>query len=221
MHLSLLFILSLFSLALASLGGADDIQEVLAVYGLITDNGPPYSLKPVFTNNVTLDIFAEPGVLIQGIAKAELLLTKNLPNGTITQNAITTLSISLSDDAGTATSVSYDTITYFGRGNLTGQTATLYVKFEDKLIQTNQTGNDGWRIYKRKEITFVCQLSSLLSDACVGFERRRVPQLTGRNLRASAETKTFFLLSCLSDDTKSTERPLILNALEEKTSGYN
>ena len=165
MHLSLLFILSLFSLALPSLGDRDDIEEILAKYGLIADNGPPYSISRVLTNDVILDLFTEPGVLIQGIAKAELLLTKNLPNGTITQNAITTLSISLSDGASTATSVSYDTVTYFGRGNLTGQTATLYVKFEDKLLHTNQTGDDGWRIYRRKEILFVCQHSSLLSDA--------------------------------------------------------
>lgn len=164
MHLSLLFILSVFSLALPSLGDRDDIEEVLADYGIIADNGPPYSLNRVFTNNVILDIHAEPGVLIRGLAQAELLLTKNLPNGTITFNAITTLSISLLDGASTATSLSYDTITYFGRGNLTGQTATLYVKYQDKLRRTNQTGNDGWRIYNRKEIFVVCQLSFFTPD---------------------------------------------------------
>ena len=153
-------------------------MEVTAQFAQLTDNGPPFSLKLVATDDITLDLFALPGVLIQGIAKAELLLTNNLSNGTITFNEITTQSISLSDDANAATSVSYSTITYFGRGNLTGQTGTLYVKYQDTLIKIGQPENGGWRIDKRKVILVVCQLSSLLSDICVGSERRRVHQLT-------------------------------------------
>lgn len=162
MHLSLLLILSLFSLAHQSFGSPADvlyIQKCLSDYTLIANSGslsgvPDFSpFNKIFTNNVTFDV-GPPYGFIRGLANVEALFKNNLPPGTVTQTAVTTQSISLSDfddqgSASEATALSYYIDTYFGQGNLTGQIFTLYYRYEDTLVKTNLQGNGGWRITTR------------------------------------------------------------------------
>lgn len=177
MHLPLLLLLSLFSLTLLSCGSPTDvlnIQKTFSDFGLISDSGsfsgvPDFStFNKVFTNNVTFDFEGPPGV-VRGLANLEAIFRRNIPPGTVTQNAVTTESISLSgfDEQGSAsaaTALSYLTNTYFGQGNLTGQIVTSYIRFEDTLVKTNQQGNGGWRIKTRITKYFVCQFSSILCN---------------------------------------------------------
>lgn len=179
MHLLLLLVFSVLSLAPASLGSPAEIlyiQKSLSDFGIISDSGsfsgvPDFStFNKVFTNNVTFDFEGPPGV-IRGLANVETVFRNNIPPGTVTQNAVTTESISLSDfdDQGSAkgaTALSYLTNTYFGRGNLTGQIVTSYIRFEDILVKTDQQGNGGWRIDTRITKYFVRHFSSVLFSAC-------------------------------------------------------
>ncbi|MCJ1271143.1 hypothetical protein MMC22_011042 [Lobaria immixta] len=174
MHLSLVFTLSLFSLALPSLGSPEDIlyiQKSLSDFAIISDSGsisgvPDFStFNKVFTNNVTFDFQTAPGI-VRGLANLETVFRANIPPGTVTQNAVSTESISLSnfDEQGSAsgaTALSYLTTTYFGQGNLTGQIVALYVKFEDTLVKTKLQGNGGWRIATRISKYFVRRFSSI------------------------------------------------------------
>ncbi|MCJ1465948.1 hypothetical protein MMC07_004567 [Pseudocyphellaria aurata] len=172
---SSLFILSLlFALPSRSSPALDllHIQNVLSQYALIVDSGsfsgvPDFSaLDQVFTRNVTIDIGQTPGV-VRGLANVETLFRTNTPPGTITQNAVSTEYISL-DSATTATAVSYDTITTFGTGNLTGQVVTLYTRFDNTLVKTKLPGNGGWRIAIRIVKYFVRPLeASSFSIPCI------------------------------------------------------
>lgn len=175
MHLSLRHTLTLFSLALLSLGSPTDIlyiQKCLSDYAFIADSGsftgvPDFStLGNVFTHNATYDFGGPPG-LLRGLADIEASFKVIFPPGTISQNKVTTKSISLSgfDDQGSAseaTALSYDTNTFFGQGNLTGQIVTSYARFSDKLVKTNLLGNGGWRITTRVTSRFVRRFSSIL-----------------------------------------------------------
>lgn len=176
MHLPLLLILSFAILSLGSPADILYIQKCLSDFAIISDSGslsgvPDFStFNQVFTNNITLDFGAPPGV-IHGLANVEAVFTKNIPPGTITQNAVTTQSISLSGfdvqgSASGATALSYLTLTYFGQGNLTGQIVALYVRFEDTLVKTNLRENGGWRISTRISKYFVSRLVPMQSDAC-------------------------------------------------------
>lgn len=182
MHLPLLLILSLFSLAIPSFGSPADIlniQKSLSDYAFISDSGsisgvPDFStFNKVFTNNVTFFFDPSPG-LVRGLANVETVFRTNVPPGTVTQNVVTTESISLSpfdeqESASEATALSYLTTTYFGQGNLTGQIVVLYVRVEDTLVKTKLKGNGGWRISNRITKLFVCRPSSFLSGASNRF----------------------------------------------------
>lgn len=168
MHLPLLLKLSLFSFVLPSFGSPADIlyiQKSLSDFALISDSGsisgvPDFStFDKVFTNNATFD-FDSPLGVVRGLANVETAFKRNLPPGTVTQNAVSTESILLSgfDDQGSArraTALSYLTTTFLGQGNLTGEIVTLYVRFEDTLVKTNLQGNGGWRITSRITKYFV------------------------------------------------------------------
>ena len=54
-----------------------------------------------------------------------------------------------------ATALTYVTTTYFGHGNLTGQTLALYGRFQDDLVKTKDVGHGGWRIDARVLTPFV------------------------------------------------------------------
>lgn len=164
MHL-LPLLLSLFSLSLASPADILYIQKSLADFALIADSGslsgvPDFSaFDQVLARNVSFDFGAQPGV-VRGLANVETVFRRNLPPGTITQNAVTTQSVALAgfDEQGAAskaTAVSYLTNTYFGQGNLTGQVVTLYVRLDDTLVKTELPGNGGWRITTRISRYFV------------------------------------------------------------------
>ncbi|MCJ1471040.1 hypothetical protein MMC07_009688 [Pseudocyphellaria aurata] len=158
-----LILLPLFSLVLSSLASSAldqlHIQNLLSDFALISDSGslsgkPDFSgFDRVFTGNVTFD-FGLPTGVIHGLANVEDIFRKNLPPGTITQNAVSTERITLVS-AKTATAVSYDVDTYFGTGNLTGQIAVLYIRFDDTLVKTKLPGNGGWRIATRINKYFV------------------------------------------------------------------
>lgn len=172
MHLPLLFALSLFSLVLPSLGSPADVlyvEKVLSDYALITDSGSFSTLNSVFTTNLTFDFGGPPGI-VKGLVNLEAEFTRIFPPGTISQTAVSTKSISLSDfddqgSASQATTLSYITETFFGKGNLTGQIVAVYARFEDTLIKTKLRGNDGWRIATRINKYFVSWASSTLSGA--------------------------------------------------------
>lgn len=182
MQLPLLILHFLFSLAIPCLGSTADIlniSKVLSDFGIISDSGsfsgvPDFStFNTVFTNNVTFDFQVAPGV-VRGLANVEAVFKKNIPPGTVTQNVVSTESILLSDSndhrpASKATALSYLTNTYFGQGNLTGQIVTLYVRFEDTLVKTNQQGNGGWRIATRISKFFVRRFSSVLSAVWISI----------------------------------------------------
>lgn len=181
MNLPLLLILFLLSLALLSFGCPDDIlniRKVLADYALTVDSGsisgkPDFStFDKVFTNNVS---FVFSGKIspdcVQGLANLETVFTKNVPPGTITQNVVTTESITLMGEMGESASqaraTSYLTNTYFGQGRLTGQIATMYMKVTDSLVKTKLQGNGGWRILLRINQNIVRRLFSILR--CIKF----------------------------------------------------
>ncbi|MCJ1467825.1 hypothetical protein MMC07_006450, partial [Pseudocyphellaria aurata] len=163
MHFSRLLIPSLFSLALPSLGSSPDndyIRNVLADFVFVADSGsltgrPKFSdFDKVLTPNVTFDFGISPPGVVRGLANVVNDFVQSNPPGTVTQNAVTTERISLSefDDQGSAsraTAKSYITSTYFGQGNLTGQSVALYVQLQDTLIKTKLQGNGGWRIDTR------------------------------------------------------------------------
>lgn len=181
MHLPLSLILSLFSIVLPSLGSPVDelyILKVLSDYAVIADSGsftgiPDFSIfNRVFTGNVSFDFGYGPQLgVVRGLANVETIFRKNVPPGTVTQNAVSTESISLSgfDDQGSAsaaTAVSYNTLTYFGQGDLKGQIYALYTRFDDTLVKTELAGNGGWRIAIRVSRYFVRRVSlQSLSDA--------------------------------------------------------
>lgn len=161
----LLLLLSLFSFSLGSPADILYIQKCLSDFALIADSGsltgvPDFSaFEQVLARNITLDFGAQPGI-VRGLANVEAVFRRNLPPGTITQNAVSTQSVALSgfDDQGSAsaaTALSYLTNTYFGQGNLTGQIVTLYVRLDDTLIKTKLAGNGGWRITTRITRFFV------------------------------------------------------------------
>lgn len=187
MHFSLLLIPSFLSLALPSLGASPDndyIRNCLADFAFIADSGslsgvPQFSrFHEVFTKNITFDFGSLPGV-VRGLANVENVYVKNFPPGTVTQNAVTTERISLSefDDQGSAsraTALSYITSSYFGQGNLTGQRVALYVRLQDTLLKTKLEGNGGWRIDTRIARYFVGHFSSFRSNACQRLHWRHV-----------------------------------------------
>ena len=173
MNLPLLLILFLLSLALPSFGSPDDIlniRKVLADYALTVDSGsisgkPDFStFDKVFTNNVSFIFSGQSSPdCVRGLAKLETVFTKNYPPGTITQNVVTTESITLmGESASQAEATSYLTNTYFGQGHLTGQIATMYLKVTDSLVKTKLQGNGGWRIHLRIDQNIVRRLFSIL-----------------------------------------------------------
>lgn len=168
MHLPRLLLLSLLSLTylcLASPAGNLYVQKTLADYAFILDSGSLSgvqefsSFDKVFTSDITFD-FGSPIGIVQGLANVESTFRRQFPPGTVTQNVVTTESISQSkfDDQGSAFAAearSYLTVTYFGQGHLTGQILTFYGRFEDTLIRTELQGNAGWRITNRTARFFV------------------------------------------------------------------
>lgn len=177
MHPPLLSILSLFSLVLPSLGDrleADYLRigGALADYCIIVDSGSrtgDYSaLDQFFTPNATFDFGAGVGA-VQPLTEVIATFTKTFKKNIITQNAVTTESISVSNDTRSATAISYLTETFFGQGNLSDHIDAVYARLDDNLVKTNQTGNGGWRSRYRKTTYFVRQASSILSDACNQF----------------------------------------------------
>lgn len=169
MHPPILFTLSLFSLALSSLGSpADtlDIQKTLSDYAFVLNSGSfsgAFSpLSSVFTDKITFDFGGQIGI-IRGLPKLEVIFKKNFPHGTVMQHAQTTQSISVLS-ASSAKASSYFTATYFGQNHLSGQTLAFYGVFLDTLVKTSLRGNGGWRIINRNLTLFVRPLFSHLSD---------------------------------------------------------
>lgn len=161
--MQLLFLLSLFFFSLA-LGSPSDvlyIEKLVADEARLVDAKKFDGLVNIFTKNATYNA-GSPAPNVYGIADIQTTLSNIVPPETITQNAVSTESITLlppfdeQGAAGTASGVIYITVSYIGQGNLTGQALVFFAKYEDKYVKTADfVPYGGWRISERFFIEFV------------------------------------------------------------------
>lgn len=154
--MQLFLLLSLFfsSFALASPSDvlyiekldADDVQKL--------DNKDFAGLTNIFTKNATyIDTGAVPQRTYDGISNIQAFLAEVFPPERLTQNVISTESITLlppfdeQGAAGTATGVVYLTSTTIGQGDSEGQGLVVFAKFKNNYIRTEDLAfYGGWRI---------------------------------------------------------------------------
>ncbi|MCJ1462890.1 hypothetical protein MMC07_001494 [Pseudocyphellaria aurata] len=154
MQLSLLLTLFLVPLTLGSPSDVLYIEKLTVDEGQILDAKDDSKLADIFTKNVTYNYGRPPN--LYGVDSVINILAKLIPPETITQDAVTTQSITLlppfdeQGAAGTAAGVVYTTVSYIGQGNLTGQALIIFGKYEDKYIKTGGYSRyGGWRISER------------------------------------------------------------------------
>lgn len=150
--------ISLSPFALASLSNLQDIYDIsqLQANTFITLDTKEflkfesfYIPSAIFSGK-TLGVPDANGV--KAIEAAGVAL---FPNGTVSQDAVTTQTITLAHPLDKlhgvqgATAIIYLTTTYFGTGNLTGQIGTLYSRLDDTYVKTSGSGFGGWRVEKR------------------------------------------------------------------------
>lgn len=161
MQLLLLLPLIVFPLALGSPSDVLYIKKLTADAAQSLDTKDFAKVVNFFTNNV---IYKRGGSspIINGTHSVEAALAETHPPEVITQTAINTESIILlppfdeQGAAGSARGVVYVTASYIGQGNLTGQAAVYFAKFEDEYVKTgNIASYGGWRISRRFFINFV------------------------------------------------------------------
>ncbi|MCJ1462888.1 hypothetical protein MMC07_001492 [Pseudocyphellaria aurata] len=159
MQLSLFLSLLLVPLTLGSY--SDDLYiKKLTADEVQTLDAKDYSkLADFFTKNATYNSGIPPTVY--GIDSIIAVLATILPPEVITQNAISTESITLlppfdeQGAASAATGVVYITVAYIGQGNLTGQAFVFFAKFEDKYVKTEDFAHHGgWKISERFFVPF-------------------------------------------------------------------
>ncbi|MCJ1271183.1 hypothetical protein MMC22_011082 [Lobaria immixta] len=159
--MQLLFLLPLFvfSLALCSPSDVLYIKKLSADEAQLLDVKDFAGLVNIFTTNVTYNPGGGPNVY--GIDSVRALFATVFPQGVISQNTISTETITLSPPfdeqgaAGTATGVVYTTTTYVGQGDLAGQALVFFAKYVDKYTKTgNFASHGGWRISERIFVGF-------------------------------------------------------------------
>ena len=155
--------LSLFFLSVA-LGSPSDIlyiQKLNADEAHKLDNKDFAGLGNIFTKNASYNAGA-PSQTVYGIDNIQAILAEILPPELLTENAISTESITLlppfdeQGAAGTATGVVYSTTANIGQGDLEGQGVFFRAKYKDKYVKTGDFAiHGGWRISERLFISFV------------------------------------------------------------------
>ncbi|MCJ1462889.1 hypothetical protein MMC07_001493 [Pseudocyphellaria aurata] len=159
MHLSLL--LSLFFVPLSLESPSDDlyIKKLTADEAQTLDAQNFPKLADFFIKNATYN--AGIGPTVYGIDSIKAVLATHLPPEVITQNNISTESITLlppfdeQGAASTAIGVVYTTAAYIGQGNLTGQALIFFAKYEDKYVKTGDFAHHGgWKISERFFVPF-------------------------------------------------------------------
>ena len=120
------------------------IQQTLALFAVAVDTKNYALFSSVFTPNVTAN-FSTPGTEnIQGISQLTEILSQNL-TGLISQHSLSTLQVNFTSQT-VATSVQYLVGTFFGQGNLTGQTLSNYGSYVDTLLLQE---DGGWLVNAR------------------------------------------------------------------------
>lgn len=99
------------------------IERTLNRFSLAVDTHDYSLLQLVFTNDA-IGIFGAETPAIQGLAAIEQALKASV-GGSVSQHALSTQIVDINDDQ-SAFAISYLQGTFFGTGNLTGQTYTTY-----------------------------------------------------------------------------------------------
>ena len=160
MQLLPVLFLFFFSHVLGSLSDVIYIKKLVADEAQLLDVKDFAGLVNIFTRNASYNPQVTPTVY--GIDAIQATLSKFFPPGSISQNTVSTESITLLSPfdeqgaASTATGVIYTTATTIGRNELAGQALTGFAKYKDKYVKTKDLARyGGWRISEREFIQFV------------------------------------------------------------------
>ncbi|MCJ1427778.1 hypothetical protein MMC29_005683, partial [Sticta canariensis] len=160
MQLLLLLSLYFFSITLGSPSDVLYIEKLSADEAQALDNKDFAGLKNIFTKNA---IYSPGGAepIVNGVDNIQALLASFFPPEVISQNTVSTQSITLlplfdeQGAAGTATGVLYTIASYIGQGDLEGRAWTIFAKYKDKYVKTGDFAlHGGWRISERFFIQF-------------------------------------------------------------------
>lgn len=127
------------------------IQNTLARYCIALDDKDFAALSDVFVADCDTH-YPFPGGDLKGITAVQNAIQARLKPVT-TQHALTTQTITISEDGITASAVAYFTAVHFGTGAKEGQSLTAYGKYLDKLVRS-ETQSGQWRI-KQRECKFM------------------------------------------------------------------
>lgn len=120
-----------------------EIRNKLSLYAIRLDT-KQFDFSEIFTADVVAN-YGLPGTVgTHGLIAVENFLKSNLPPNVVTQHAITTTVIDFSDES-TPISVAYVTASYYGQGNLTGQTVAISASYRDQW--TKDGGS--WKLKNR------------------------------------------------------------------------
>ncbi|KAI9681319.1 MAG: hypothetical protein M1817_002602 [Caeruleum heppii] len=122
------------------------IRDTISVYALTVDAQKFDNLDNVFTQDVKGD-FALPTGSVSGIAAVKSALSGAL-TGLSSYHAMSTTTVDITGK-NTAKSTAYFTATFFGQGDLSGQTAVAYGRYEDTWTKD---GKESWLISERNLI---------------------------------------------------------------------
>lgn len=124
------------------------IRQLTNSYALAVDSKNSSALANSFTPNAVFSLSAPPVSANGSTAIAAFIL--GTEGNKTSQHAVSTQTIRFTGK-GTASAVTYFTATFFGQGDLAGQIAQSFGKYEDELSATPL----GWRIQKKKLVFFV------------------------------------------------------------------
>lgn len=132
-----------------------EIRNKLSLYAIRLDTKQFDLLDEIFTSDVVAN-YGLPGTagIYHGLTAVKDFLKSNLPPNYVTQHAITTIVIDFSNES-TPISTAYVTANYFGQGDLTGQTVTVYGAYRDQW--TDDGGR--WKL-KNRTTSYVVSRSS-------------------------------------------------------------
>ena len=120
------------------------IQQTLALFAVAVDTKNYALFSSIFTPNVTAN-FSTPGAEnIQGLSQLTDILSQSL-RGQLSQHSLSTLQINFTSQT-EANAVQYLIGTFFGQGNLTGQTYSNYGSYVDTLLLQE---DGGWLVNTR------------------------------------------------------------------------
>jgi len=133
------------------------IQNILARYCIALDDKDFAVLSDVFVADCDA-YYPFPGGHLKGVTAVQNAIQARLKPVT-TQHALTTQTITISEDGITASAVTYFTAVHFGTGVKEGQSLTAYGKYLDKLVRS-ETQSEQWRI-KQRECKFIGRVGEL------------------------------------------------------------